>query len=280
MGASPRAVWAQRQIWLDGSRHVDLISSDGRDKPPVVFLHGWGLSPRSYLEPLDALAAWSRVHAFALPGFGSSSPLPKRADKSLSGYADVVASAWLEAGLAGSIPVVAHSMGSGVAVKLALNHPECVSQLVLVCPIGGAGSHPVTWLKLARSVAGEVHVKFFPRVLDSGPSMLRHPAGTLRAGFIAKTASLRRDVMTLLERDIPVTIVAAEDDGVVPPGPLLECGAKLVQVHGKHGWLLNRPEEFAVIVSDVLNMERPRRNLRRNTARTRRIAHERQAPAK
>lgn len=43
---------------------------------PLVLLHGWSLSLRSWLPVLDLVAEQREVFAVDLPGFGSSPPLP------------------------------------------------------------------------------------------------------------------------------------------------------------------------------------------------------------
>ncbi|MCA1713521.1 MAG: alpha/beta fold hydrolase, partial [Actinobacteria bacterium] len=51
--------------------------AEAGDGPPIVFLHGWGLSNRTYARALPGLAAGgARVIAPALPGFGRSDDLP------------------------------------------------------------------------------------------------------------------------------------------------------------------------------------------------------------
>ncbi len=246
--ADPGANWHTESIWLSGDDHLDVLESPASDEPPLMFIHGWGLSARSYLPALTQMTPWARVYAPTLPGFGTSSPLPRRGRHDLPAYAAAVLATWRDGQLPQPMPIVAHSMGCGVAVKLARARPDLVTSLVLVCPIGGAGKHPVSWLRLAGSLAREAHVGFLPRLLDSGPSMVRNAGDAVHAGYVAKTADLHGDIRALVNSGRPITIIAASDDGVVPPGPLRSSGATFLEVPGGHGWLLRRPAEFARVV--------------------------------
>lgn len=247
---SPTPTPKQVTVWNSGGRHLDFLHTPprGHTGDPVMFIHGWGLSARSYLQPIAAMSQWAQVWAPSLPGFGCSSPMPTRGGNSLDGFAAAVGEGWAQGDLPHPMPLVAHSMGSGVAVRLARTHPGWVSSLVLVCPIGGAGSRPSSWLRLAASLASEAHVSFLPRLADAGPSMLRNLPGVATAGWAAKTADLRRDIDTLVDGGTPVTLVVADRDGVVPPGALTASKATVVPVSGKHGWLLRRPAEFADVI--------------------------------
>lgn len=242
------ADWRTESVWTTADHHLDVLVSPPTGEPPVLFIHGWGLSARSYLPALSAMTPWSQVYAPTLPGFGTSSPLPRNGRHDLPAYAAAILATWRDAEMPEPMPIVAHSMGCGVAVKLARARPDLVSSLVLVCPIGGAGKHPVSWLRLAGSLAKEAHVSFLPRMLDSGPSMLRNAGDAVHAGYVAKTADLHADIRALVNSDRPITIIAATEDGVVPPGPLRASGATFVEVPGGHGWLLRRPTEFAEII--------------------------------
>lgn len=96
---------------------------------PVVFLHGYTDSWRSYEPVLPYLPAGIRAFALTQRGHGD-------ADRPATGYhprdfaADVAA--FLDAlGLDQAI-IVGHSMGSSVAQRFALDHPERCHGLVLI----------------------------------------------------------------------------------------------------------------------------------------------------
>lgn len=67
----PQLRWHRRP--LEGRLAVYGEAGDG---PPLLFLHGWGITGRVYARVLPILAATgARVIAPALPGFGRSEEL-------------------------------------------------------------------------------------------------------------------------------------------------------------------------------------------------------------
>jgi pimeloyl-ACP methyl ester carboxylesterase len=94
-------------------------------------VHGIGVGSR-YFEPLaDVLASDHRVVVPDLPGWGRS-PRPARA-LSLVELADALLEFMDREGLT-RVPLVANSLGSQIAVELAVRHPDRVGALVLIGP--------------------------------------------------------------------------------------------------------------------------------------------------
>src|SRR3954464_1537647 len=105
---------------------------------PVLFLHGWGLGQHTYKRSLKRLVQLgTRVYAPALPGFGGSADLPKRA-LDFGGYATWVEEFLRSVGVTEPVFLVGHSFGGGVAIKLAHDFPDRVRYLVLVNSVGGS----------------------------------------------------------------------------------------------------------------------------------------------
>ena len=76
------ATW--RDVDVDGAT-VRLMEAGRGD--PLLFLHGWGLTPRAYADGITRLtAAGVQVIAPCLPGFGRSDG-PGLSQMSLHGYA-------------------------------------------------------------------------------------------------------------------------------------------------------------------------------------------------
>lgn len=109
---------------------ADAPSETGQ--PPVVLVHGIGMSHR-YLSRLhDLLAHEGAVFSVDLPGFGG---LPKpRGDLDIeamaTGLADVIASLRV-----GPVVLVGHSMGTQWVVQTALQRPDLVRQVVIIGPV-------------------------------------------------------------------------------------------------------------------------------------------------
>jgi pimeloyl-ACP methyl ester carboxylesterase len=98
-----------------------------------VLVHGLGGAAANWVSLAPLLLPGRRVLVPELPGHGGSSPLP--AAPSLNGFADRVALLMKREGLAPA-PVVGHSFGGAVALRLAIRHRDAVSAVVLVCAAG------------------------------------------------------------------------------------------------------------------------------------------------
>ncbi len=106
--------------------HLYEGSSLGK-KPAVVLIHGAGGTHLYWSAEVRRLPGQA-VYAPDLPGHGKSG---RRGQQSISGYADSIQE-WLAALGIHSAVFVGHSMGSAIALTLALDHPQRVIGLVLV----------------------------------------------------------------------------------------------------------------------------------------------------
>lgn len=108
---------------------MDCATQGAAEGLPLVLLHGYSDSWRSYLPLMDALPERFRIVAMSMRGHGDSTK-PSDGYDTATLAEDVVAA--LDAlGIARAV-VVGHSMGSLVAQRIAIEHPERVSRLVLI----------------------------------------------------------------------------------------------------------------------------------------------------
>lgn len=105
----------------------------GGDGPPLVLVHGLGGSATNWVELAPLLVRRHRLVVPDLPGHGGSEPLP--GVSGLQPYADRVL-AVMEREHAAPAPVVGHSLGGLVVLRLALRHPAAVSAVVLAASAG------------------------------------------------------------------------------------------------------------------------------------------------
>ena len=257
---------------LDG---LPAVYGDAGDGPPVVFLHGWGLSARSYAKALPLIAAaGARVVAPALPGFGKSSPLVgEYTFEKLAGWVDELLE---HIGIEEPASLVGHSFGGAVATATAWYHPERVRALVLVNSIGGSvwktggrgerllADRPLWhWgLRLPGEFRGRDYRKVLPVVLrDLVGNAIANPGAVRRAAELARSADLREELATLAERGLPVSILWGSEDNVVPEATFLAmCKAAgapgdIIEDAG-HSWLLADPEGFGELVTNSLAVQR------------------------
>jgi pimeloyl-ACP methyl ester carboxylesterase len=119
----------ERFAELRGARIRYLVAGEGR---PLMLVHGLGGAAANWLRLAPSLVAEHRVFVPELPGHGGSSPL--LAAPSLNAYADRLAE--LLERETGPAPIVGHSLGGAVVLRLAIRRPELVTSLVLA---GAAG---------------------------------------------------------------------------------------------------------------------------------------------
>ena len=110
----------------------------GADKGAVVFVHGSGPGASGHsnfkLNVPAFVAAGHRVLVPDLPGFGYSSK-PTDIDYTTGFFADSLIGLLDAAGLE-RFALVGNSLGGGVSIRAALDHPQRVEKLVLMAPGG------------------------------------------------------------------------------------------------------------------------------------------------
>ena len=254
-----KPVW--RTVDVDGAK-VRVMEAGSGD--PLLFLHGWGLSPRTYAAGITRLTgAGVRVIAPSLPGFGGSDG-PGLREIDLPSYAHRLGRLLDAMEVETPAFVVGHSFGGGVAIQLATDRPERVRSLTLINSIGGApgsraGLVDASWLKWALGTVSELSPKDIARSAPSMlrsfvPNVVRKPVTCLLTARLAVTADLADEAARLVASGVPVLFVWGDDDKLILPGALADVAGSLPNevVTGRHGWLLNRPEEFSSLIRNAL----------------------------
>jgi pimeloyl-ACP methyl ester carboxylesterase len=180
----------ERAVEVKGGRVRYLVGGHG---PPLALVHGLGGSAANWCELAPLLARRRRVVAPDLPGHGGSTPL--QAVSGLEPYADRVAAVMEREGMLPA-PIVGHSLGGMVVLRLALRRPDTVQAIVLA---GSAGlSIGQTWPRTLLSVFSVVR-----------PGRL---AGRYRS-TVARSALLRRLVFGVVSVSDPVGLSDSAVDG-------------------------------------------------------------------
>ncbi len=226
------------------------------DQPPLLLVHGSGgthLHWPSELRRLDNAA----VYALDLPGHGKSGGAPST---SISEKAEAVLAVLADARRPRAV-IGGHSLGSAIALTLALSYPERVAGLVLV----GAGAK----LRVAPEILGRVEKDFIGAVSLIVEWMFG-PAAPARLKDLAQQRMLEVDPRVLLgdwqacnqfdvmerlgEIKAPALVVCGEQDRLTPPkyAQFLKdkiAGAELRLVPGAgHMVMLEQPKEVATAV--------------------------------
>lgn len=116
---------------IAGLRTGVCVAGQGR---PVLALHGWGGSIRSFWPVAERLGANGyAVHLIDLPGFGQSQPPSD--PWGVTDYARFVL-AYLDASELPRVALLGHSFGGRIGLVLAAQYPERVSRMVLANSAG------------------------------------------------------------------------------------------------------------------------------------------------
>jgi pimeloyl-ACP methyl ester carboxylesterase len=232
------------------------------DSLPVVLLHGAGGNHLYWPAEVRRLAGM-RVFAPDLPGHGKSSG---RGQQSINAYARLIAD-WLE-GLGISTAVfIGHSMGSAIALTLAINSPEQVAGLGLV----GAGAR----MRVRPDIlADSANPTTFHKAVESLISGAFSPFADTRlvelaANRMAETrpSVLHGDLLACNEFDLterlgeikaPTLVLCGSDDQLTPlrssqflAGAIPDASLKVIPQAG-HMVMLEKPNEVAFALQDYL----------------------------
>ena len=120
----------ERFAELKGSSMRYFVGGEG---PPLILVHGLGGAAANWTELAPLLVPNHRLLVPDLPGHGGSEALP--AVSGLEPFADRVAALAAREGMLPA-PVVGHSLGGAVVLRLALRHPDDVSAVVLAAAAG------------------------------------------------------------------------------------------------------------------------------------------------
>jgi pimeloyl-ACP methyl ester carboxylesterase len=115
-----------------------VLASGPEDGVPVVLIHGNTSAARFWEETMLALPAPYRVLAPDLRGYGQTEALPIDATHGLRDWADDLQALVAALGL-GPAHLVGWSMGGGVVMQYAIDHPADVRSLTLVDPLAPYG---------------------------------------------------------------------------------------------------------------------------------------------
>jgi pimeloyl-ACP methyl ester carboxylesterase len=171
----------KRSVQLHGHRVVYRIAGEDPTghRPVLLLVHGMAGSSSTWREVMPALAQRYTVIAPDLPGHGESDkPLQ---DYSLGAQANALRDLLVATGI-DRATIVGQSLGGGIAMQLAYQHPQHCERLVLVSS-GGLGRE-VSLLLRALTLPG---VDFLSPVLF--PSFVRG-AGNAVSGWL-RSAGLR-----------------------------------------------------------------------------------------
>jgi pimeloyl-ACP methyl ester carboxylesterase len=133
-------VVAAKAVNLTGGVRLPYVETGNPGGSPVILLHGYTDSLRSFDLLLPHLPATYRVLALSQRGHGDASRppagyRPRDLAADLAGFMDAL-------GIDSAV-IVGHSMGSQVALRFAIEHPGRAAGLVLIGGFASLGRNPV-----------------------------------------------------------------------------------------------------------------------------------------
>jgi len=243
--------------------HYTLHSSDKKNRPPVLLVHGAGGSHLSWHPHLRRLRG-ETVYALDLPGHGQSEGEGRQ---SIQEYAEDVIR-FMDAANIQMAVLAGISMGSAIALTLALNHPERIAGLVL---IGGGAKMRVAPSILEtvgnpdtfEAAVETINVNSFAPAVSkdllrlSKQELLKMPPSVLLSDFLACS---QFDVSErLLEIKTPALILCGGHDRMMPPKfshtlrDALPNARLLIIEDAGHMAQLERPDEVAEAMKQFLD---------------------------
>lgn len=232
--------------------------SESGQKPPVVLIHGAGGTHLYWPSDVRRLTGY-RVYAIDLPGHGKSGG---RGQQTISAYVKAVMD-WMTAIGLHSAVIVGHSMGSAIALQLALDHSEHLLGLGLL----GAGARLRVNPAILENASSSTTYQNAIDTIVSNSFGSRAPEGLLNlaAQRMSETrySVLHGDLLACNDFDIanrvseielPTLVLCGEEDQMTPQRYshfLADCipGARLEIVPGcGHMVMLEQPN----VVSQAL----------------------------
>src|SRR5215467_9612496 len=239
----------------DAVAGLKMHACSGGAGPPVVLVHGYGVSGRYMLPLARQLAGSCTVFVPDLPGHGGSD-VPGE-PIGIGSLADTV-EAWLDVVGLKRPAFVGSSMGCQVVTELAKRQPHRVGPIVLLGPTVDPGRRSAR-----RQIFGALRdASREPALLVAltGREWASRNVGQLRALGRAVLADRIEERLPAIEQ--PTLVVHAEQDGLVSRAwaekvaELLPDG-RLVIISGEpHAIPFTQPGLLAGIINDLLAEER------------------------
>jgi pimeloyl-ACP methyl ester carboxylesterase len=240
--------------------------------PGLLLAHGGGGSIEgNYGSIIDDLATTHTVVGADYPGSGDTprSPVPLVLDD----VADTLVRTALDAGV-DRFAVLGYSLGTAVAVRIAVRHPDRVTGLVLTAGF----AHPDNRLRLAvriwqdlLAIGDRELLARYLTLMGVGATHLNalapdqvEAAITALAGFIPDGSPEHVGLVAAVDTrgdlariTVPTLVIATAEDGLAPPehSRQLAAGipdARLVEIPAGHGVATEAREEWLVAIRSHL----------------------------
>lgn len=225
-----------------GYQTLKLAYTQTGSGPPILLLHGLGLSRKSWQKNLLFLEQQGTVYALDLPGFGESEdPQEVWSTQQLA----IVVSDFLKALGLTSVIAIGHSLGGEVCLWLAYLYPARTKALILAATPGAAPG-PAPWQR-ALGLALDIFLE--PPLFMGKLYVAYYQAGLYR---VIRTLQ-KTDISPLLRNiqaiKLPILLINGRLDPVVKIAEGRRwCqrlpGAELILISASHGMIFSQPDAF------------------------------------
>jgi pimeloyl-ACP methyl ester carboxylesterase len=173
---------------------TNVLRAGPASAPVLVLVHGNVSSARFFAETMAVLGQQYHCVAPDLRGFGASEPAPVAAQRGVRDFTDDLHALLTETGLLGRpVHLFGWSLGGGVALQYAVDHPGTVASIVLespMSPFGFGGTRDLAgtpcWPDYAGSGGGTASPEMIRRIAagDAGADDPTSPRNVLTSLYV------------------------------------------------------------------------------------------------
>jgi pimeloyl-ACP methyl ester carboxylesterase len=252
---------------VSGGIYYHAYQGGSQAAPAVLLIHGAGGNHLYWPSEIRRLPG-ARIYALDLPGHGKSSG---RGHQSIEAYSQALVD-WMSTAEIGRAVVVGHSMGSAIALSMALTHPELVLGLGL---LGASARLRVNPEILSDSAGSTTYHKAIEALLRFGFSSFADPRLVELAGkrmLENRHSVLHGDLMACDAFDVidrvsqikqPAFVLCGAEDLLTPvrysqflAGVLSNSRLSVIPEAG-HMVMLEKPQEVAGALANFLPVISP-----------------------
>ena len=232
--------------------YQSLLKKPG--SPSLVFLHGWGSSWQSWYPILRGLEGKYNLHAIDLP-------YPQDKILSLDDYCQFVLDFIKKEHLTRPV-LVGHSLGGAIASKIAVDHPEIISAIVLAAAASIRHPLPQPW-RLLQTIATpfKPHLQPFRKLIYKVPRLNSSDYQVLNTQVEKTTFQnlIKTDLTAELSQiTCPTLILWGDDDPSTPVADgfkihsLIPNSVFISFPHTGHFFYLDYPEKTIDAITDFV----------------------------
>jgi pimeloyl-ACP methyl ester carboxylesterase len=237
---------------------------DGGEGPALLFVHGFRNSLESW-QPVRSRLDSSRLRAWYLdlPGCGRSSIPASWKDCTVEVYAHDVYR-FCQILRLDAVVLVGHSLGGGIALTVALEHPELLRALVLVAPTPADGLGYLSEEQVASLInPSPEELQALARAAfhrPPGPAEFEQLLAVVRSAspqHVEGAVRSQRELQVagrLQEINVPTLVVGGDRDRHIPirhtlrtAAAIRRCGVQIYHDIG-HAPFFEVPDEFASLI--------------------------------